>query len=98
MDDNEKHVRNEGQDNSRVFKGLMHKIKAGSEVLADTAGSGRHRIDRLSIKRDLDKLYWKLGKEVVALVNAGEVVHPGLEERVYRIKRLSERLSKGQAD
>lgn len=51
------------------------------------AKSARRRMDLYQSKRDLDKLYQKLGREVVRLVEAGEVRHPGLEKGVARVRQ-----------
>jgi hypothetical protein len=54
--------------------------------LSSTAKASRKRLDKHQAQRDLDKLYWKLGKEVVALARSGEIDHPGLQQRAQRIE------------
>ena len=92
MDDNDKGSSAGESSFSTVLTGLAHTIKIGSEALSVGAENGRNRLDKISVKRDLDRLYWKLGKEIVALVKAGEIEHPGVIERVNRIERLITRL------
>lgn len=71
---------------------LADRLHLNSDSFRNTAKAGRERIERVSAKRDLDRLLWKLGKEVVALVEAGEIDHPGVKERVARILRHGERV------
>jgi hypothetical protein len=93
MDDN--HKSNSGLESniSTVLTGIAEKLKSGSGALSVGAEKGRNRLDRLNAKRDIDKLYWKLGKEIVALVQAGEIVHPGVKERAKRIEQLISKLN-----
>jgi len=93
MKDNDNRKPPEEGNISAVIAGIAQKLKVGSEVLAGSAESGRSRLDKISTKRDIDKLYWKLGKEIVALVSAGEIKHPGVVERADRIEKLIERLN-----
>ena len=51
------------------------------------ARSARRRMDLYQARRDLDKLYQKLGREVIRLVEAGEVNHPGLKKGVERVRK-----------
>ena len=63
------------------------------------AKQGRGRLELYQSKRDLDRLYQKLGREVVRLVEAGEVEHPGLvtgAERVHRQQELIREIEAGQ--
>jgi hypothetical protein len=96
MNDNKKKGSGGETSISTVLAGFANKLKSGSEVLSVSAESGRNHLDRLSIKRDIDRLYWKLGKEIVALVRAGEIGHPGVAERVDRIERLATKLKNSQ--
>ena len=91
MNDNDNSGPLEDGNISALIAGIAQKLRVGSEVLAGSAESGRSRLDKISTKRDIDKLYWKLGKEIVALVSAGEIKHPGVVERVDRIEKLIER-------
>ena len=48
--------------------------------------SSRDRFAQRQLRKDLDKLYWKLGKEVISLLDAEEIDHPALRERRERIQ------------
>ena len=67
--------------------------KRTSASLSQTARASRRKIDAIAMQKDLDRLYWKLGKEVVALCEANEIAHPGLENRVERIKEQLSRIA-----
>jgi hypothetical protein len=62
----------------------------GRAALEAGAHRARKRLDLFQARRDLDKLYQKLGREVVRLVEAGEVSHPGLVKGTERIRRQEE--------
>jgi hypothetical protein len=53
---------------------------------------GRARLEERQLRRDLDELYRKLGREVIALVDGGELEHPGVRRGVARIQELEARL------
>ena len=56
--------------------------------------SSRDRIAQRQLRKDLDKLYWKLGKEVISLLDAEEIDHPALRERRERIQAQIKKLRK----
>ncbi len=60
------------------------------------ARQGRGRLEQYQAKRDLDRLYQKLGREVVRLVEAGEVTHPGLVTGAERVHRQQELIREGE--
>ena len=53
---------------------------------------GRHQLEIRQLRKDRGKRLEKLGREVVALVEAGELRHPGIEARLGHIKDLDERI------
>ncbi len=59
----------------------------GRAALESGARRARRRMDLYQSRRDLDKLYQKLGREVLRLVEAGEIEHPGLIRGVERVRR-----------
>ena len=59
---------------------------------------GRHQLEIRQLKRDRGKRLEKLGREVVALVDAGEIQHPGIEARLGHIKDLDEQIHRLLAD
>jgi len=52
----------------------------------------RHQLELRQLRKDRNKRLEKLGREVVALVEAGELVHPGVTTRIGHIKDLDERI------
>lgn len=62
----------------------------GRSALESGARRARRRMDLYQARRDLDKLYQKLGREVIRLVEAGEIHHPGLVKGVERVRRQEE--------
>ncbi len=59
----------------------------GRAALESGARRARRRMDLYQSRRDLDKLYQKLGREVLRLVEAGEIDHPGLIRGVERVRQ-----------
>ena len=68
----------------RIGRILATRGRRFAEV---AARRGRQRLELFQRRRDLAKLYEKLGREVVRLVEAGEVSHPGLVKGAERITR-----------
>lgn len=62
----------------------------GRQKVGELARRGRERLEIAQARRDLDKLYQKLGREVVRLVEAGELDHPTLRNRTDRIAKQEE--------
>ena len=54
--------------------------------------ASKRQLEKRQAQKDLQRLYWKLGKEVVTLVEAGEIQHPALEKRRNRILEQLERV------
>ena len=59
---------------------------------------GRHQLEIRQLRKDRSKRLEKLGREVVALVEAGEVEHPGVASRIAHIKDLDDRIHALLAD
>jgi hypothetical protein len=53
---------------------------------------GRHQLEIRQLRKDRSKRLEKLGREVVALVEAGELTHPGVASRIGHIKDLDDRI------
>lgn len=53
---------------------------------------GRHQLEVRQLRKDRSKRLEKLGREVVALVEAGELEHPGVTCRIDHIKELDQRI------
>jgi len=59
---------------------------------------GRHQLEVRQLRKDRSKRLEKLGREVVALVDAGELSHPGVSSRIGHIKDLDLRIQGLLAD
>ena len=74
--------------------GFVERLRSRTEsTVMETAKASRRKIDQHQTQKDLDRLYWKLGKEVVELVRAGELEHPGVRHRVERIDAQLDRVA-----
>ena len=83
-----------GQDELRSALKSVLKILAreGQKRLGTALDDGRTSLTLRALKRDKQKMYEKLGREVVRLVEAGEIDHPGLLKGVERIKKIEAEL------
>lgn len=66
--------------------------RRGRVEMERAAKKGKERITLRQLRSDRDRMYQKLGKEARALVEGGEVDHPGLRRGIERIKDLEARL------
>ena len=64
----------------------------GKAELGKAHERGRHQLEIRQLRKDRSKRLEKLGREVLALVEAGEVSHPGIAARIGHIKDLDERI------
>jgi len=64
----------------------------------DAARWTRRRLELSQASRDIESLYNKLGRELVCLVEAGEVDHPGLVKRAQRIRDEEARFAAARQD
>jgi hypothetical protein len=73
---------------------LAHWLGRGSkDGLGRSARASRKALERHQSRRDLDRLYQKLGRETIRLIEAGEISHPGLEARIPRIRAEQARVN-----
>ena len=76
---------------SDLFSGAARFVMKQAKIGLDrTAKDGRHRLEKRRLERDREAMWKKLGREVCALVEAGEVNHPGLVRGADRIRNLAE--------
>ncbi len=73
-------------------------FRQGRTRARKAAEGGRVRLDLRQLRRDRDVMYQKLGREVVHLVDGGEVSHPGLVRGVARIRELEARIDQVEAE
>ena len=77
-----------------VIKLLKVLKKKGQKELGRLATDSRRMLELRSLKKDRIKMYEKLGKEVEALIAAGDIRHPGLIRGVQRIQALDEKIER----
>lgn len=67
---------------------LRSAARRGRAELSRAATQGRVRIELRQLRRDRMRMFEKLGREVVNLVEGGELSHPGLIRGADRIRQL----------
>lgn len=76
-----------------MFAELLGKLwRRGRVEMERAARKGRERITLRQLRADRDRMYQKLGKEARALLEAGEIDHPGLRRGTERVKELEAKL------
>lgn len=80
---------------SEVAGALWSVFRSGGKALAQ---SGRERLEGYQAKKDLQKLYEKLGRETCRLVEAGEITHPGLQAGATRIEQQRQAVARAEAE
>ncbi len=76
-----------------MFAELLGKLwRRGRVEMERAARKGRERLTLRQLRADRDRMYQKLGKEARALLEAGEIEHPGLRRGVDRVRELEARL------
>ncbi len=63
-------------------------IRRGRSEVERAASTGRHRLQLRQLKADRDAMLRKIGLEVLRLVEAEEVQHPGLLRSAQRVAEL----------
>ena len=72
-----------------LFEYVSTRSKAGIAVAQE---KGRHQLEIRQLRKDRNKRLEKLGREVMALLQAGEIDHPGLDDHTGHIRALDERI------
>lgn len=68
-------------------------LRRGRTELGRAAVTGRQRLELRQLRQDKKAMLRKLGAEVVRLVEAGELDHPGLVRGAERLEALNARLT-----
>jgi len=68
----------------------------GKEGIGRAQERGRHQLELRQLRKDRSKRLEKLGREVMALHDAGEVAHPGLAAHLDHIRALDSRIIEAQ--
>jgi hypothetical protein len=63
-------------------------LRLGRSEMERAASTGRHVLQIRQLKADRDAMLRKIGKEVLRLVEADEVSHPGLLRSAQRVAEL----------
>jgi len=63
-------------------------LRRGRSEVGRAATTGRHRLQVRQLKADRDAMLRKIGLEVLRLVEAGEISHPGLLRSAQRVSEL----------
>ncbi len=83
--------------NSELSEALGRLVKValdrGRQGMVRATDEGRVRLEQRQLKKDLDVMYRKLGREVMRLVESGDIAHPGLVRGVARIQAVEERIA-----
>ena len=64
----------------------------GKQEVGRIQERSRYQLELRQLRRDKDKRMEKLGREAMALVDAGEVAHPGLAVHIRHIRDLEGRI------
>ena len=82
-----------GEPLADVFTDLLGKLwRRGRVEMEKAARNGRERLTLRQLRGDRDRMYQKLGKEARALIEAGELDHPGLRRGIERVRELEAKL------
>ena len=76
---------------------LRIAAERGRRRLGKAATQGRVRMEMRQLKRDRTRMVEKLGREVIHLVEGGEIDHPGLLRGVERIREQDDRIAQAEA-
>lgn len=77
-----------------IFRGAFGRARGEVDRAAH---QGRALLELRQLKRDRTVMYSKLGREVRALIEGGELDHPGLQRGLGRIARLDETIEAAEA-
>ena len=71
---------------------LRFLVQQGRSGVGRSAAEGRIQLEKRQLQKDRQVMWTKLGREVCALVEAGEVSHPGLHRGAERICEIEARI------
>jgi len=76
-----------------IFMELLgHLGRQGKVGVGRAQERGRHELEIRQLKKDRSKRLEKLGREVMALVDGGELTHPGLAAHMAHIQGLDRKI------
>jgi hypothetical protein len=71
---------------------LSRVFERGQKELTKVAHESKERLLLRSLRKDRMKIYEKIGREVEQLILTGDIKHPGLENRIIKIRELEEHI------
>ena len=81
-----------------VSNAVIALARISRNHLGRQASLAKTQLEKRQLKTDRQVMWSKLGREVCALVDAGEVVHPGLVRGVERIRSLEAKMAMGSLE
>lgn len=73
-------------------------LDRGKREMERVASGTRVRLDLRQLRKDRDTMYQKLGRETRALLEGGEIQHPGLARGLERILELDRKITAVEAE
>ena len=81
---------------SKVVGGaLRFLLDKGRQGVEWSTSEGKHQMVKRQLLKDRQAMWEKLGREVCALVEGGEVDHPGLLRGAERIQQIEAKIEAG---
>jgi hypothetical protein len=78
---------------SKVVSGaLRFLLDKGRQGVEWSASEGKNQMEKRQLLKDRQAMWEKLGREVCALVEGGEVDHPGLRRGAERIRQIEAKI------
>ena len=77
---------------------LRLAVRRGRQEMSRAASQGRIRMELRQLRRDRQRMFEKLGREVVHLVDAGELTHPGMVRGAERIRQVDAQIERVEAE
>ena len=71
---------------------LGRVFERGQKELTKVAHESKERLLLRSLRKDRLKLYEKIGREVEQLIITGDIQHPGLEQRIVKIREIEQEI------
>ena len=77
-----------------VIRQLMEAVSSrGRKEVSRAQAQSRLAMERRQLERDRNTMLIKLGRETIALLDGGEVDHPGLRRGASRIEELDAQIA-----
>ena len=87
---NEEQIQPSIRDTLGIILGRV--FERGQRELTKVAHESKERLLLRSLRKDRLKLYEKIGREVEQLILTGDIQHPGLEQRIVKIREIEKEI------